>query len=132
MYYLDSLSPEEHQALRDSRSFWKMLGRLSNKWNVAVIRQLATRPQRPSELRRDIGNISAKFLTHTPREPESYGLMERTVYPAIPPKVEHSVTELGRTLVAALDVLRTWAMENNHRIEVTIDEYVKREKTGAA
>lgn len=114
---------EKDRPLENSRPFQKMLGRLSNKWNVLVIRRLASRPMRPSELRRNIGNISAKVLTHTLRELESFGLIERTVYPVIPPKVEYQLTELGHSLMEALDVLRDWAMENNSKVEAAIDAY---------
>ncbi len=121
------LPPEEIKALEESRPFQKMLGRLSNKWNVVVIRRLSGRTVRPSELRREIGNISAKVLTQTLRELESYGLVERKVYPVIPPKVEYSLTELGDTLVVALDALRDWAMDNNARVETAIADFKKRE-----
>ena len=120
---LDQMSADELRTLEQTRPFQKMLGRLSNKWNVLVIRRLASRPLRPSELRRDIGNISAKVLTQTLRELESYGLIERTVHPVIPPKVEYAITPLGGSLVDALDVLRDWAMENNDQVEMAIADY---------
>ena len=122
------LPPEKIRALEESRPFQKMLGRLSNKWNVVVIRRLNGRTLRPSELRREIGNISAKVLTQTLRELESYGLVSRAVYPVIPPKVEYSLTELGDTLVVALNALRDWAMDNNARVEEAIELFKEREK----
>ncbi|MBT6360788.1 MAG: helix-turn-helix transcriptional regulator, partial [Rhodospirillaceae bacterium] len=73
----------------DSRPFQKVLTRLSNKWNVLVIRRLAKKTMRHSQLKRDIGNISQKMLTQTLRELERSGLIERKVYPVIPPKVEY-------------------------------------------
>lgn len=117
------LSPEDLQRLEQSRPFQKMLGRLSNKWNVMIIRRLSAGTQRPSELRRDIGDISAKVLTQTLRELESYGLVTRKVYPVIPPKVDYSLTPLGDSLVIALDSLRDWAMDHNATVEAAIDEY---------
>ena len=117
------LPPEELHKLKQSRPFQKMLGRLSNKWNVMVIRRLNGKSMRPSELRRNIGDISAKVLTQTLREMESYGLVERTVFPVIPPKVEYSLTELGNSLVMALDALRDWAMDNNGKVETAIERY---------
>jgi DNA-binding HxlR family transcriptional regulator len=118
-----NLPPDALRKLEQSRPFQKMLGRLSNKWNAMVIRRLKGKSLRPSELRRDIGDISAKVLTQTLREMESYGLVERTVFPVIPPKVEYSLTELGDSLVFALDVLRDWAMDNNDRVEQAIERY---------
>ena len=117
------LPPDELRKLEQSRPFQKMLGRLSNKWNVMVIRRLKGKSMRPSELRRDIGDISAKVLTQTLREMESYGLVERTVFPVIPPKVEYSLTELGDSLVVALDALRDWAMDNNGNVETAMQRY---------
>ncbi len=119
---------DEIKELERSRPFQKMLGRLSNKWNVVIIRRLSGRTLRPSELRREIGNISAKVLTQTLRELESYGLVARAIYPVIPPKVEYSLTELGDTLVVALNALRDWAMDNNARVEGAIEEFEEREK----
>ena len=118
-----NLPPDELRNLEQSRPFQKVLGRLSNKWNVMVIRRLKGRSLRPSELRRDIGDISAKVLTQTLREMESYGLVERTVFPVIPPKVEYSLTELGESLVFALHALRDWAMDNNGKVEQAIEQY---------
>ena len=118
-----NLPPDELRKLEQSRPFQKMLGRLSNKWNVMVIRRLKGKSMRPSELRRDIGDISAKVLTQTLREMESYGLVERTVFPVIPPKVEYSLTELGDSLVVALDALRDWAMDNNGNVETAMQRY---------
>ena len=119
---------DEIKKLEKSRPFQKMLGRLSNKWNVLIIRRLSGRTLRPSELRREIGNISAKVLTQALRELESYGLVARAIYPVIPPRVEYSLTELGETLVVALNALRDWAMDNNARVEEAIELFNEREK----
>ena len=119
---------DEIKKLEKSRPFQKMLGRLSNKWNVLIIRRLSGRTLRPSELRREIGNISAKVLTQALRELESYGLVARAIYPVIPPRGEYSLTELGETLVVALNALRDWAMDNNARVEEAIELFKGREK----
>ena len=119
---------DEIKKLEMSRPFQKMLGRLSNKRNVLIIRRLSGRTLRPSELRREIGNISAKVLTQALRELESYGLVARAIYPVIPPRVEYSLTELGETLVVALNALRDWAMDNNARVEEAIELFKEREK----
>ena len=119
---------DEIKKLEKSRPFQKMFGRLSNKWNVLIIRRLSGRTLRPSELRREIGNISAKVLTQALRELESYGLVARAIYPVIPPKVEYRLTELGETLVVALNALRDWAMDNNARVEEAIELFNEQEK----
>ena len=107
----------------DSRPFQKVLTRLSNKWNVLVIRRLAKKTMRHSQLKRDIGNISQKMLTQTLRELERSGLIERKVYPVIPPKVEYSLTELGETLVEPLTVLCDWAIEHIDEVENAVEFY---------
>jgi DNA-binding HxlR family transcriptional regulator len=124
-----NLPADEIKALEDSRPFQKVLVRLSNKWNVMVVRRLSGRTMRPSELKREIGNISAKVLTQTLRELESYGLVTRKVYPVIPPKVEYTLTEMGDSLVIALDALRDWAMDNNAAVEAAMETF-KEETAG--
>jgi DNA-binding HxlR family transcriptional regulator len=122
-----NLPKKEIRTLEESRPFQKMLGRISNKWNVLVVRRLSKRRMRPSALRREIGNISPKVLTQTLRELESYGLIEREVFPVIPPRVEYQLTPLGDSLVEALDALRDWAMDNNADVEIAMAEYEKRD-----
>ena len=107
----------------DSRPFQKVLTRLSNKWNVLVIRRLAKKTMRHSQLKRDIGNISQKMLTQTLRELERSGLIERKVFPVIPPKVEYSLTDLGKTLVEPLNVLCDWAIEHIDEVESAVESY---------
>ena len=122
-----NLPAEEIRALEESRPFQKILVRISNKWNVLIIRRLSGRRMRPSALRREIGNISPKVLTQTLRELESYGLIEREVFPVIPPKVEYRLTAMGDSLVGAPDALRDWAMDNNAAVETSIDAYNQRQ-----
>lgn len=122
-----SLPEAEIRALEKSRPFQKMMGRLSSKWVVLIIKRLSGQPMRPSAIRRDIGNISPKVLTQTLRELESYGLIEREVFPVIPPKVEYKLTPLGDSLAIALNVLRDWAMDNNADVETAIEAYKERE-----
>ena len=122
---LKSLPPEEFSKLKQSRSFQELLGRLSNKWNVIVIRRLKSRSLRSPELCREIGEVPEKVLTHTMRETERCVLVQRTVFPVISPKVEYSLTEFGDSLVVALDTLRDWTMAHNHKVEKAIECYGK-------
>ena len=122
-----NLPQEEIQALEEPRPFQKMLVRISNKWNVLVVRRLSNRRMRPSALRREIGNISPKVLTQTLRELESYGLIEREIFPIVPPKVEYRLTPMGDSLVIALDTLRDWAMDNNASVEAAMEAYQQQE-----
>ncbi|MEE2759839.1 MAG: helix-turn-helix domain-containing protein [Pseudomonadota bacterium] len=122
---MKSLPSRELTKLKPSRSFQKLLRRLSNKWNVIVIRHLKSRSFRPSELHREIGEIPAKVLTQTLREIERCGLVQSTVFPVIPPKVEYTLTEIIDSLVVALDAPHDWAMDHNHEVEKTIKHYGK-------
>jgi DNA-binding HxlR family transcriptional regulator len=113
--------------LLSTRPAQTVIGYLSNKWNVLIIRRLSRKTMRYSELRRDIGDISQKMLTQTLRHLERVGLVERTVYPVVPPKVEYSLTELGWTLVEPINVLCDWAIENITHVEDAIEEYDTRD-----
>ena len=120
-------SAVENVDLLSTRPAQKVIGYLSNKWNVLVIRRLSRKTMRYSELRRDIGDISQKMLTQTLRHLERVGLVERTVYPVVPPKVEYSLTKLGWTLVEPINVLVDWAIENIDHVENAIESYDSRD-----
>ena len=110
-----------------SRPAQKVIGHLSNKWHLLVIRRLSRGTMHYSELRRDIGDIFQKMLTQTLRHLERIGLVSRKVYPVVPPKVEYSLTELGGSCVEAVDGLVNWAVENIDRVEDAISGYDTRE-----
>jgi len=93
------------------------LALIADKWAVLVITTLAGGSRRYNALRRDLSGISQKMLTQTLRDLECNGLVERTVYPDTPPRVEYGLTPLGLTLVEALTVLRDWANEHYHEVE---------------
>lgn len=85
------------------------LDRIADKWTVLIVGKLAEGTHRFGELRREISGISPKVLTQTLRELERDGLVARKVYASVPPKVEYSLTPLGRTLIGLLDAIRTWS-----------------------
>lgn len=90
-----------------------ILERIADKWTALIIGILAqSRRRRFNELRRMIGGISQKMLTQTLRDLERDGLVERTIYAEIPPRVEYELTELGRTLCAPLGSLTQWAHDH--------------------
>lgn len=89
-----------------------ILGRIADKWTALVIHILAQGTRRYGELHREIGGVSQKMLTQTLRRLERDGLVQRRVYPVVPPKVEYSLTPLGATLVAPLCALCQWAEEH--------------------
>ncbi len=89
-----------------------ILNRIGDKWSVMVVGHLTQKTMRFNQLRHSIGGISQRMLTLTLRNLERDGLVTRTVYPEIPPRVEYQLTELGRTLTAPLDALWNWAAEH--------------------
>jgi DNA-binding HxlR family transcriptional regulator len=87
----------------------QVLDRIGDKWTTLVIGLLEDGSQRFSELQRSIGGISQKMLTQTLRNLERDGLVDRTVYPEAPPRVEYTLTPLGDTLCAPIAAIRDWA-----------------------
>ncbi|MDF7641686.1 helix-turn-helix domain-containing protein [Bifidobacterium sp. ESL0784] len=81
---------------------------IGNKWTVLIVRDLLQGTKRFSELRRSVGNVSQKVLTSNLREMEADGLVNRKVYAEVPPRVEYSLTETGRSLKTVIDAMRVW------------------------
>lgn len=86
-----------------------VLDRIADKWTSLVIYALSEGTKRYGELERSIGGISQKMLTQTLRSLEDDGLVERKIYPVVPPHVEYSLTPLGRTLNEPLTAVCRWA-----------------------
>lgn len=84
---------------------------IGNKWKLLIIRNLLVRPWRFNELQRDLDGVSQKVLTDSLRSMEADGLVTRTVFPEVPPRVEYSLTDLGRSLQPILDAMRAWGEE---------------------
>jgi DNA-binding HxlR family transcriptional regulator len=107
----------------ECRALASILSRIGDKWTVFVVGLLAERTMRFTELRRAIAGISQRMLTLTLRGLEGDGLVSRTVYPTIPPRVDYALTELGRTLIDPLIVLGDWARENQAAVEAARRRY---------
>ncbi len=84
---------------------------IGDKWKVLILRDLLPGTKRFGELKKSIGNVSQKVLTAQLRDMESNGLVNRKVYPEVPPRVEYSLTELGRSLKPILDAMWDWGEE---------------------
>jgi DNA-binding HxlR family transcriptional regulator len=87
----------------------QLLDALSSKWVTLVVVALADGPQRYSDLARTIAGVSQKMLTQTLRQLERDGLVERTVTPAVPVRVDYALTPLGTSLVPLLREIKLWA-----------------------
>ena len=81
---------------------------ISDKWKVLILRDLMPGTKRFGELRKSIGTVTQKVLTSQLRQMEESGLVIRTVYPEVPPRVEYTLTDLGRSLDPVLDAMRNW------------------------
>jgi DNA-binding HxlR family transcriptional regulator len=93
-----------------------VLARVGDKWSVLVVSRLGEGPMRFNELRRSIGGISQRMLTLTLRGLERDGLITRTAFPTIPPRVDYALTALGRDLLNPVSALGTWAIRNQAKI----------------
>ena len=81
---------------------------ISDKWKVLILRDLLTGTKRFGELKKSLTGVSQKVLTSQLREREENGLVERKAYPEVPPRVEYSLTPLGRSLQPIMDAMRVW------------------------
>ena len=93
---------------------------ISSKWKVLILRDLLAGTKRFGELRRSVGNVSQKVLTAQLREMEDSGLVTRTVYPEVPPRVEYALTELGQSLRPILDAM--WNCGEAYQADVSARE----------
>ena len=98
--------------LGDCRVVGTVLSRIGDKWSILVVMMLTDGPRRFNELKRLVGGISQRMLTFTLRGLERDGLVSRTVYPTVPPRVEYELTDLGRSLQVPVQALGAWAFSN--------------------
>jgi len=94
-----------------------VVGVVYDKWTVQLIYALAAGTRRYGELQRELGEITPKVLTETLRQLEYDGLVQRTVYPVVPPKVEYSLTVLGGTFLDAIHSICQWAVDHQSDVE---------------
>src|SRR5215212_704077 len=112
-----SLIPGNLHVPEDCRAVSEVLSRVGDKWTVLVVSMLGEGPKRFNELRRSLGSISQRMLTLTLRSLERDGLVTRTVFATIPPRVEYELTRLGRSLLSPVSGLGTWARQNQTAIQ---------------
>ena len=112
-----SAIPGNLHVAEDCRAVSEVLARVGDKWTVLVVSTLGDGPKRFNELRRALGSISQRMLTLTLRGLERDGLVTRTVYPTIPPRVEYALTKLGRSLLDPVSGLGLWARQHRAAIQ---------------
>ena len=106
------LLPGNLHVPEDCRAVSEVLSRVGDKWTVLVVSALGEGPKRFNELRRALGSISQRMLTLTLRGLERDGLVTRTVFPTVPPRVDYELTRLGRSLLDPVNGLSLWARKN--------------------
>jgi len=109
--------PSNLHVPEDCRAVSEVLERVGDKWTVLVVTTLGDGPKRFNELRRALGSISQRMLTLTLRGLERDGLVTRTVFPTIPPRVDYELTKLGRSLLTPVSSLGLWARQNRSAIQ---------------
>ena len=89
---------------------------IGSKWKLLIMRNLLQRPWRFNELRRDLDGISQKVLTDSLRSMEEDGIITRTVYPEVPPRVEYALSDLGESMRPIIQAMEQWGTEykKNH------------------
>src|SRR5215468_4422648 len=125
-----SLIPSNLHVPEDCRAVSEILARIGDKWTVLVVGELGGSPKRFNELRRALGSISQRMLTLTLRGLERDGLITRTVFPTIPPRVDYELTKLGRSLLEPVNGLGLWARQNRAAIAAARQRFDAAERRG--
>ena len=116
----------------DCQAVAETLDRIGDKWTVLVVGALEQGPLRYNEIRRAIDGISQRMLTLTLKGLERDGLVNRTMYPTIPPRVDYELTELGRNLMVPLRSLYDWAVKHRAAMLAARRKFAERERLAAA
>ncbi|MBI5160440.1 MAG: helix-turn-helix transcriptional regulator [Micrococcales bacterium] len=103
-----------------------LLDRIGDRWTVLIIGALGQDTRRFSELARLVDGVSQKMLTQTLRALERDGLVERTVHPVVPPRVEYRLTDEGRSLLSVTDLVERWAVAHYPAIAEAHERYDQR------
>jgi len=101
-----------------------VLDRLGDRWSVLVLKELAEGTLRFGEIRARIADVSQRMLAQTLRRLEQDGLVSRRVFPTIPPRVDYTLTDLGRSLLVPLGAMVDWAVDNHDAIRAARAAYV--------
>jgi DNA-binding HxlR family transcriptional regulator len=113
----DEANHEKEKLVRE------MLGRVADAWTLLVIDALEGGEKRFGQLRREIQGISQKMLTHTLRQLERDGLVERTAHPVVPPRVDYKLTPLGESLGEAVCGIWLWVEANMEKVQASRGAY---------
>src|SRR6187455_404186 len=117
------LIPSNLHVPEDCRAVSEVLSRVGDKWTILVVGELGQGRKRFNEIRRALGSISQRMLTLTLRGLERDGLVTRTVFPTIPPRVDYELTKLGRSLLEPVNELSVWARKHRAAMEDARDRF---------
>ncbi len=110
------LEPRHIHTTESCQPATEILARVGDKWSMLVVMLLGAGPRRFNQLKREVGTVSQRMLTLTLRGLERDGLVTRTVFPTVPPRVDYELTALGHSLSATVRVLADWASANRPEI----------------
>ena len=128
----DTSHNDAHQwDTREDCEVRQILDRIADKWSLLAIALLEGRTLRFNELRREIDGISQRMLTVTLRQLERDGLVTRTIYPVVPPRVEYALTPLGAGLHSTIQALVTWTEEHQDEVAAARTAYDERAAAAA-
>lgn len=117
------MSPRHIKGSPECMHVREVLNLVGNKWSLLLIFYLSGGPKRFSELKRTVEGISQRMLTLTLRGLERDGLVSRTVYPTVPPRVDYALTPLGRTLREPVSALAKWAEKSREKMQLARDQF---------
>ena len=126
----DVTAPAQTHSVSSCQRVAPILARIGDKWSVLIVMILSEGPRRFNELKRLVDGISQRMLTLTLRGLERDGLVTRTVFPTIPPRVDYALTDLGRSLCGTVGALGRWADENYDSIALARERFDARERDG--
>ena len=118
--------PKAKHSVEACRAMPDMLSHIGDKWTILVIGNLSYGPLRYKQLQREVEGISQRMLTLTLKSLEQDGLVSRTVYPTVPPRVDYELTDLGRSLTQALSPLHQWVTTHREDLLAARDAYQRR------
>jgi DNA-binding HxlR family transcriptional regulator len=124
-------APEASNPHASCRAEVETLALIGDKWTVMVVGALSKGPIRYSEIRRRVEGISQRMLTLTLKGLEQDGLVTRTMFPTIPPRVDYELTKLGRKLIVPLKALSKWARENRPAMLAAREAFQRRQQHGS-
>ena len=106
------MRPAKKHISENCQAVSQVLSRVGDKWSVLVVSILGRGPMRFNELKRAVDGVSQRMLTLTLRALERDGLVTRTVFPSVPPRVDYELTALGRSLLSPVSALTAWALDH--------------------